>query len=39
MSMSHLCRIPTASHRRQQNATTTAQIRAMLIIMMKMMIQ
>lgn len=33
----YLCRVPTASHRRQQNATTTAQIRAMLIIILAML--
>lgn len=33
---SYLCLIPTASHRRQQNPTTTAQIRAMLRIILLM---
>lgn len=33
---SYLRLIPTASQRRQQNPTTTAQIRAMLIIMLMM---
>lgn len=34
--MSYLCLIPTASQRRQQNPTTTAQIRAMLRIIVSM---